>query len=47
MRMWKVYEAGDPIGVYDNNDSWHQENLLHAGRVIHFEPEENSESSDE
>lgn len=43
----KVYEAGDPIGVYDNNDSWHQDNLLHAGRVIHFEPEENSESSDE
>lgn len=43
----KVYEAGDPIGVYDNNDSWHQDNLLHAGRVIHFEPEEDSESSDE
>lgn len=43
----KVYEAGDPIGVYDNNDSWHQDNLLHAGRVIHFEPEEYAESSDE
>ena len=37
----KVYEAGDPIGVYDNNDNWHQENLLYAGRIIHFEPEEN------
>lgn len=37
----KVYEAGDPIGVYDNNDSWHQDNLLYAGRIIHFEPEEN------
>ena len=39
----KVYEAGDPIGVYDNNDNWHQENLLYAGRIIHFEPEENTE----
>lgn len=39
----KVYEAGDPIGVYDNNDSWHQYNLLHAGRIIHFEPDESSE----
>lgn len=37
----KVYEAGDPIGVYDNNDNWHQENLLYAGRIIHFEPQEN------
>ena len=37
----KVYEAGDPIGVYDNNDSWHQDNLLYAGRIIHFEPQEN------
>lgn len=39
----KVYEAGDPIGVYDNNDNWHQDNLLYAGRIIHFEPEENTE----
>lgn len=39
----KVYEAGDPIGVYDNNDSWHQVNLLHAGRIIHFEPDEGLE----
>jgi len=39
----KVYEAGDPIGVYDNNDSWHQDNLLHAGRIIHFEPDEGLE----
>jgi hypothetical protein len=39
----KVYEAGDPIGVYDNNDSWHQDNLLNAGRIIHFEPDEGLE----
>lgn len=39
----KVYEAGDTIGVYDNNDNWHQDNLLYAGRIIHFEPEENTE----
>lgn len=39
----KVYETGDPIGVYDNNDNWHQDNLLYAGRIIHFEPEENTE----
>ena len=39
----KGYEAGDPIGVYDNNDNWHQDNLLYAGRIIHFEPEENTE----
>ena len=39
----KVYEAGDPIGVYDNIDNWHQDNLLYAGRIIHFEPEENTE----
>ena len=32
----KVYEAGDPIGVYDNNDNWHQDNLLYAGRIIIF-----------
>lgn len=30
----KVFEAGDPIGVYDNTDSWHTQNLLCAGRVI-------------
>lgn len=42
----KVFEAGDPIGIYDNNSTWHQENLLHAGRVIDFESEDN-ESDDE
>ena len=42
----KVFEAGDPIGIYDNNSTWHQENLLHAGRVIDFESKEN-ESDDE
>lgn len=42
----QVYEAGDPIGVYDNNDSWHQDNLLYAGRIIHFEPE-NQDDPDE
>ena len=41
----KVFEAGDPIGIYDNNSTWHQENLLHAGRVIDFESEDN-ESDD-
>ncbi len=39
----KVYEAGDPIGVYDNNDNWHQENILYAGRIIHFEPQKDSD----
>lgn len=33
----KTFEAGDPIGVYDINDSWHAENFLCAGRVINRE----------
>ena len=43
----KVFEAGDPIGIYDNNSTWHQENLLHAGRVIDFESEDNETDDDE
>lgn len=33
----KTFEAGDPVGVYDINDSWHAENFLCAGRVINRE----------
>lgn len=33
----KTFEAGDPIGVNDINDSWHAENFLCAGRVINRE----------
>lgn len=33
----KTFEAGDPIGVYDIDDSWHAENFLCAGRVINRE----------
>lgn len=33
----KTFEAGDPVGVYDIDDSWHAENFLCAGRVINRE----------
>lgn len=33
----KTFEAGDAVGVYDIDDSWHAENFLCAGRVINRE----------
>lgn len=29
----KVFEAGDPIGIYSATDEWHTSNQLHIGRV--------------
>lgn len=29
----KVFEAGDPIGIYSTTDEWHTSNQLHIGRV--------------
>ena len=29
----KVFEAGDPVGIYSATDEWHKTNQLHVGRV--------------
>lgn len=41
----KVFEAGDPIGIYSATDEWHTSNQLHIGRVKGIE-DADSESDD-
>ena len=43
----KVFEAGDPIGIYDNNSTWHQDNLLHAGEQRKHGPEDDEQDEEE
>lgn len=41
----KVFEAGDPVGIYSATDEWHKTNQLHVGRVKGIE-DAGSESDD-
>lgn len=41
----KVFEAGDPVGIYSATDEWHKTNQLHVGRVKEIE-DAGSESDD-
>lgn len=41
----KVFEAGDPVGIYSATDKWHKTNQLHVGRVKGIE-DAGSESDD-
>ena len=42
----KTFEAGDPVGEYDFNDSWHTENYLCAGRVLFTEDEKKEDNNE-
>lgn len=33
----KVFEAGEPIGIYNATDEWHKNNQIHVGRPKGFE----------